>query len=57
MSETPNAYRECAREGCEEPAAHADPREKHRGMQLGGDEYCSLTCRMDAMDEEEGESR
>jgi hypothetical protein len=45
MSETPNAYRECAREGCEEPVAHADPREKHRGMHLGGDEYCSLTCR------------
>jgi hypothetical protein len=57
MSETPNAYRECAREGCEEPVAHGDPREKHRGMQLGGDEYCSLTCRMDAMDDEEVEGR
>lgn len=56
MSETPNAYRKCAREGCEEPVAHADLREKHRGMHLGGDEYCSLTCRMGAMDEE-AESR
>lgn len=48
MNESPNAYRE----GCEELVAHADPREKDRGMQLGGNEYCSLTCRMDAMDEE-----
>ena len=55
MSETPNAYRECAREGCEKPVAHADPREKYRGMHIGGDEYCSLICCMDAMDEE-GES-
>ena len=56
MSETPNAYLECTREDCEKPVAHADPREKYRGMHIGGDEYCSLTCCMDAMDEE-AESR
>ena len=48
MSDAPPAYRVCAIEGCDEPVATADPRAASRGMSLGGDEYCSLACRLDA---------
>lgn len=44
-------YEVCGNEGCEKPVAYADPREEDRGMNFGGNEYCSLGCRLD--DEED----
>jgi hypothetical protein len=48
MTNAPPAYDVCGASGCEQPVATADPRAAAREMNLGGDEFCSLGCRLDA---------
>jgi hypothetical protein len=52
MTDAPPAYDVCEAPGCEQPVATADPRAEVREMNLGGGEYCSLGCRLDAEDSE-----
>lgn len=48
MTHAPPAYEVCQRDGCDKPVATADHREAARSMNRGGDEYCSLICRLEA---------
>ena len=52
MTDAPPAYDVCEAPGCEQPVATADPRAASRGMNLGGGEYCSLACRLDAREDD-----
>jgi len=52
MSGAPLAYDVCGAPDCEQPVATADPRAEARGMNLGGDEFCSLACRLDVEEDD-----
>ena len=52
MTDAPLAYDVCEAPDCEQPVATADPRAQPREMNLGGDEFCSLGCRLDAENSE-----